>query len=51
MNWLYMIAQSFEVLNIPTLVYLKRGREAERQNLVRRKEDVEERLKRLLGHR
>ena len=24
MNWLYMVAQSFEVLNIPTLVYLKR---------------------------
>lgn len=45
----YMVAQSFEVLNVPTLVYLRRGSEVDRQNLIRRKEDVEEKLKKLMG--
>ncbi|KPU62772.1 thioredoxin [Thermococcus sp. EP1] len=42
------VAQTFEILNVPTLVYLKKGGEVDRQNLVRRKEEVEERLKKLL---
>lgn len=44
-----VVAQSFDILNVPTLVYLRKGKEVERQNLVRRKEEVEERLKKLLG--
>ena len=30
----------FDVLNVPTLVYLKDGKEVERQNLARKREDV-----------
>jgi thioredoxin-like negative regulator of GroEL len=44
-----MVAQSFDILNVPTLVYLRKGKEVGRQNLVRRKEEVEEKLKKLLG--
>ncbi|NJE26520.1 thioredoxin [Thermococcus sp. MV5] len=44
----HRVAQTFEVLNVPTLVYLKKGKEVHRQNLVRRKEEVEERLRKLL---
>ena len=42
------LTQKFDILNVPTLVYLKEGREVGRQNLIRRKEEVEERIKQLL---
>ncbi|WP_232462886.1 thioredoxin family protein [Thermococcus sp. P6] len=42
------LVNRFGVLNVPTLVYLKNGKEVERQNLIRRKEDVEEKLKKLM---
>ncbi|NJE61182.1 thioredoxin family protein [Thermococcus sp. 21S7] len=34
------LVNRFDVLNVPTLVYLKDGKEVERQNLIRRKEEV-----------
>ncbi|AFK22505.1 thioredoxin family protein [Pyrococcus sp. ST04] len=34
------LVNHFEILNIPTLVYLKDGKEMARQNLIRRKEEV-----------
>ncbi|ACS90754.1 MULTISPECIES: thioredoxin family protein [Thermococcus] len=34
------IVKRFEVLNVPTLVYLKDGKEVARQNLIRSKEEV-----------
>ncbi|NJE31338.1 thioredoxin [Thermococcus sp. 18S1] len=34
------LVDRFDVLNVPTLVYLKDGKEVGRQNLIRRKEEV-----------
>ncbi|WP_457754350.1 thioredoxin family protein [Thermococcus sp.] len=34
------LVNHFDVLNVPTLVYLKDGEEVARQNLIRRKEEV-----------
>lgn len=34
------LVNEFEIFNVPTLVYLKDGREVARQNLIRRKEEV-----------
>ncbi|WP_324736430.1 thioredoxin family protein [Thermococcus sp. SY098] len=34
------LVNRFDVLNVPTLVYLKDGEEVARQNLIRRKEEV-----------
>lgn len=45
----YRLAQMFEILNVPTLVYLRNGREVGRQNLIRRKGEVEEMIKQLTG--
>ncbi|AHF80768.1 thioredoxin family protein [Thermococcus paralvinellae] len=39
------LAEKFDVMNVPTLIYLKEGNEITRQNLVRRREDVENILK------
>ncbi|NJE84233.1 thioredoxin [Thermococcus sp. CX2] len=43
------LAEKFDVMNVPTLIYLKEGNEITRQNLVRKKEEVEEKLMMLLG--
>ena len=45
----YRLAQTFEILNVPTLVYLRNGKEVGRQNLIRRKGEVEEMIKQLTG--
>ncbi|ASJ07268.1 thioredoxin family protein [Thermococcus pacificus] len=34
------LVSRFDVLNVPTLIYLKDGREVARQNLIRSKEEV-----------
>ncbi|QDA32406.1 thioredoxin family protein [Thermococcus indicus] len=34
------LVNRFDVLNVPTLVYIKDGEEVARQNLIRRKEEV-----------
>ena len=34
------LVNRFDVFNVPTLVYLKGGREVMRQNLIRKREDV-----------
>ena len=34
------LVNRFDILNVPTLVYLKDGREVARQNLIRRKAEV-----------
>ncbi|CAD5244401.1 thioredoxin family protein [Thermococcus camini] len=34
------LVNRFDILNVPTLVYLKDGEEVARQNLIRRKEEV-----------
>lgn len=38
-KWNELVSR-FEVLNVPTLIYLKDGKEIGRRNLVRRKEEV-----------
>ena len=38
-EWNKLVSR-FDVLNVPTLVYLKDGKEVGRQNLVRKREDV-----------
>ena len=39
------LAEKFGVMNVPTLIYLKEGKEIARQNLVRKKEEVKNVLK------
>lgn len=39
------LAEKFSVMNVPTLIYLKEGKEIARQNLVRKKEEVKNVLK------
>ncbi|AAL80865.1 thioredoxin [Pyrococcus furiosus DSM 3638] len=41
------IVDKFNILNVPTLVYLKDGREVGRQNLIRSKEEILKKLKEL----